>query len=123
MKTYDRVCVWCGKDFQAVRVHALCCSKLCSTHYGQKVKQMGQKSPYEKIVDKKPKPKYRSPINDEQQQKLNTEIRNKTALKLETKTYKPGTKEWDEVVKQITPLHLIKQSAPKAENLSQYGVY
>jgi hypothetical protein len=85
---------------------------------------MSQKSPYEKKeIDKKTKPAYRSPINDEQQQKLDTEIRNKSSMKLETKHYKPGTPEWIEVIKQVTPIHLIKQTVPKAENSSLYGVY
>lgn len=119
MKTYDR------NDFQATRVHAMCCCKLCSTHYGQKVKQLGYKSPHEhKLVDKKPKSKYRSPITKEQQDKLNSEIDKKFfSLKLESKTYKPGTKEWNDVVTQITPIHLVKRSVPQAEGQTLYGVY
>lgn len=94
-------CETCGQEFEARHSGHKTCSPECFRIYRNKYERrvragyrvtLGTK--WEKTTAHVSKPKYKSPISDEDQLKLNRAVDAKYHIKLESKVYKRNSKEF-----------------------------
>lgn len=105
------LCQMCGDEFNGLHSKQRYCSKECReafyVQYQKEYKETQTKSIVIERVVYKMKPR-KQIETDEDQLKIKKAIADKHALPPgPVKQYQPGTPEWDEVLKTITPLNRI----------------
>ena len=100
MSAIERKCPYCGSKPRPGRTY---CNSGCSNRYRAQQHFPRGTGP-RKVETWQPAPKkYKSPISDKEQMRINREIDSKHDAPLHYRHYKPGTPEFEKVAAQCTP--------------------
>jgi len=116
------ICAICGKKFKPYSSNQCHCSIDCR----QKARQAQYRSMTSTSLGHHKKTKWAGKkealMTDAEQREIDKAVFIKTALTYESKCYKPGDPEWDELVKTITPLDRIPKHRYNESDRIKYVV-
>ena len=117
-----KVCVICGKEFEAMHSRMRYCTPSCR-YKAQWRQRKTDKAAVNKSANikptkysPKPKPVF---ITDEEQRAIDKALFIKTAVHFDSKCYKPGDPEWEKLCQSITPLDKIPKHRYTGNERSQ----